>query len=108
MTWLWWILLSNVAIFIIEYIYRKGLFSNFWEALPFTIIPILLGQLGLFYGFRVGGLKTLVLAGAVFTLINAIMRVGNSVILGEKLGFLSFVGLFIIIAGSIAISLDKM
>lgn len=108
MNWFWWILLANGAIFFLEYVYRKGEFSSFLSALPYVIIPIMIGQLGLFYGFRVGGLKTLVLAGAVFTLMNSVLRLANSLILGEKLGVLSFVGVFVLAVGTILLSLEKV
>lgn len=83
MHWILWILLANISIAVIEYFYRIGRFETFWQALPFLIVPIIMGQIGLFYGFRAGGASTLIHAGIVFTLMNLLFRLANTWLVGE-------------------------
>lgn len=83
MHWTLWLLLSNIAIFWLEFSYRKGNYGTFFEALPYIIIPIMIGQLGLYNGFKYA--NSLLLAGATFTMINISLRVVNTIRLGEHL-----------------------
>lgn len=81
MNYIFWLLFANAGIMWLEYSYRSGSYASFWVALPYIIIPIMVGQIGLFYGFR--GAPNLFFAGALFTLINVGLRIVNSFILGE-------------------------
>lgn len=90
MKWFFWIGVSNIGIFWIEYVYRKSTYSSFLEALPYIFAPILIGQIGLFYGFR--SAPNLLVAGATFTLINITLRVVNSYRLGETLNVYNWMG----------------
>lgn len=76
-----WLFLANISIAIVEYVYRAGDYSSFWEALPWLALPIIISQWALFEGFRVA--PSLIYAGIVFSVINAVFRVVNSTILGE-------------------------
>lgn len=78
MYWLLGILVSNISIALLEWIYRTNRFNSFFHALPYIIVPIIVGQLGLFYAFRSGGAKTLIYAGIVFTTLNILFRVVNT------------------------------
>ena len=95
MSWIFWLAIANLAIFILEWTYRAAYFTGFWSSLHILIFPILLGQLGLFYGFKLA--PSLFLAGAVFTLANQLLRVGNSVILGERVGAWQLLGVFLMV-----------
>ncbi len=90
MHWLMWIVLSNIGIFWIEYVYRTGKYDSFFVALPYLVVPILTSQLGLFYGFRYA--PTLFLAGAMFTLINVFLRIINTFRIGEGLNGYNWLG----------------
>jgi len=81
MNWILWIVVSNLGIFWIEYAYRSAKYDNFMEALPFIVIPVFVSQAGLFYGFRTA--PSLFLCGAVFTLMNVVLRTVNAYKLGE-------------------------
>lgn len=93
--WLAWIGLANVAIFWLEYIYRQGHYGSFWQALPYTVVPIFMGQIGLYYGFRLA--PNLLLAGAAFTLMNIALRVVNSYRLGEYLNYYNWAGVVLLV-----------
>ena len=81
MNWVLWLLFANIGIMWLEYSYRSAQYASFLEALPYIIIPIMIGQAGLFYGFK--GAPNLFFAGALFTLINILLRIVNSFLLGE-------------------------
>lgn len=91
--------LANLAIMCLEYIYRVGWATSFLGSLHILITPILVGQLGLFYGFRLA--PSLFLAGAVFTLMNLILRTGNSLVLGEQVGVWQIVGIVLMAVASL-------
>lgn len=95
MNWLVWIVISNISIAVIEYAYRAAKFPSFVTALPWLIVPILIGQAGLFYGFR--SAPNLLLAGAMFTVINVFFRIVNSYILGEYPSMLNWAGVALLI-----------
>lgn len=81
----------------LEYIYRTGWITGFWSHLHILAIPILLGQVGLFYGFRLA--PSLFLAGAVFTLMNLVLRSVNVLVMKETFGLYQILGLvFMVIA----------
>ena len=95
MNWLVWLLLANAGIFWLEYIYRNGTYDSFIQASPYIVAPIVVSQAGLFYGFR--GAPNLLLAGAVFTLMNLALRVVNSYRLGEHLNIYNWLGVLLLI-----------
>jgi len=99
MTWWHWLLVSNLAIAVVEYMYRKGDYDSFIVSLPYIAIPVLAGQVGLFYGFRHA--PSLVIAGVTFSIINALIRVGNTLILGERLGVYQILALCLMILAAI-------
>lgn len=99
MTWWHWLLVSNTAIAVVEYMYRKGSYDSFIVSLPYIAIPVLLGQVGLFYGFRHA--PSLVIAGVTFSIINALLRIGNTLVLGEKLGVYQLLALGLMILAAV-------
>ena len=97
MTWIYWLLLANGSIMFLEYVYRTGWVASFFSGLHILVIPIMLGQLGLFYGFRLS--PSLFLAGAVFTTMNLVLRSFNVIYLKETFGIYQILGLaFMVIA----------
>ena len=103
MTWIFWLVLANGAIFILEWMYRTSYFVGFWSSLHLLIIPILVGQLGLFYGFRLA--PSLFLAGATFTIMNQLLRIGNSAILGEKVGWWQLLAVLLMVVAMLIFKL---
>jgi hypothetical protein len=93
MNWIAWLILANVFIMGIEYVYRIGAFASFFHALPWIILPILISQLSLFEGFR--GASSLFVAGSVFTLIGLTLRAINTLMLGEPLGWWQVLGIIL-------------
>lgn len=85
MNWIFYALLANLAILLLEYIYRMRIFDGFWVGLPYTITPILLAQIALFYLFKEA--PTWILGAAVFTSITVILRVVLSTANGEPLNW---------------------
>jgi len=90
---------ANGAIAFIEYTYRVSSYSTFLGALPYIIVPILVGQWGLFNGFSQA--SSLFLAGAVFSLINCIIRVFIVYYIGETLNWLNWLGVFMLVSSAI-------
>lgn len=101
--WIAWIVLSNIGIFILEYVYRQGSYTSFITALPTIIIPMIMGQVGLFYGFR--SAPSLLIAGATFTLINIALRVINTYLLGESINGWNWLGVFLVVAGMLLLKI---
>lgn len=99
MHWLSWLLLSNVSIAFVENTYRSGRYSSFLESLPILIVPILCGQLGLFYGFR--NAPSLFTAGIAFSLCNVAFRIANSYYLGESLNLWGWIGVGLLIGSAV-------
>jgi len=97
--WILWLGMSNLAIAFIEYTYRAGNYQTFISALPYIIIPILIGQLGLFNGFAKA--DNLMLAGALFSLINIVFRIGVTYYLGEELNLVNWLGVVLLIGSVI-------
>ena len=91
MNWILWSLIANLSVISIEYVNRRDYFDGFVNGLPYTIWPIALAQLGLYYCFR--DAPSYMIAWAVFTVGNAILRViCNSVILHEQLNWMIGLG----------------
>ena len=83
----------------LEYVYRIGWATSFWGSLHILIIPIMLGQLGLFYGFRLA--PSLFLAGAVFSLMNLVLRSINVIVLKETFGWYQVVALILMVIATL-------
>lgn len=103
MNWLLWIVLANGGIMWLEYVYRSGSYNSFHAALPYIIVPVLIGQVGLFYGFR--GAPSLLFAGAVFTVINVALRMVNSYLLGEVPNIYNWAGVILLICATILLKI---
>lgn len=103
MNWIAWIFLANAGIFWLEYVYRNGTYNSFMQALPFTLLPMILGQVGLFYGFRTA--PNLLLAGAVFTVVNVSLRLVNSYRLGEYLNGYNWAGVVLLLIATILLKI---
>ena len=98
MNWIIYAVIANAMIFGLEYIYRSELFSDgFWPNVWALIVPILIAQWALFEMFRQA--PSLVIAGATFTLINFVLRVPNSLFLGEKVSIFTFVAILLFVCG---------
>ncbi len=105
--WYVWILMANASIFFVENMYRSSRFESFWAAIPWITVPIVLGQIGLFYGFRAGGASTLLQAAILFSMVNLVLRVANTVILGEPLGWKMAVAVGLMGVSAILVSLKN-
>lgn len=104
MHWLLGIFTANFGIFGLEWIYRTSKFPDFSSALfgsPFFIPLILLGQFGLFWGFRGGGASSLIYAGIVFTVMNLAFRIVNTyVFIGESVSPYTWGALFLMVCAT--------
>lgn len=98
MNWIAWLLLSNVSIFWLEYVYRSAKYGSFFHAIPYIAIPVLVSQAGLYYGFRLG--PSLIVVGITFTIINVLLRMVNVVRLGEHLGLYQVLALLLMVVAS--------
>lgn len=98
-----WLLLANGGIFWLERVYRIGQYGSFWQALPFIILPILLGQLGLYNGFHTA--PSIFVAGIMFTVVNQVLRIVNALILGETVTIYQVVGITLTIIASYVVKL---
>lgn len=96
--WLFWIALANGAIMWLEHVYRNGSYTSFWQAIPYIIVPVIIGQWGLFNGFR--NAPNLLLAGAAFTLMNVLLRIVNSYLLGEQPNAYQYAGVVLLITAT--------
>lgn len=88
----------------LEYIYRSGFFKGFWTSLYILIIPIMIGQWALFHSFRTA--PSIFLAGAMFTVINALLRLTNGYILKEIPGTLGYAGIALMVVAVVLLKLD--
>lgn len=88
--WALYIVIANIAIAFVEYTYRAGQYQTFAAALPYIVVPILVSQWALFYGFSKA--DSILLAGAVFSLINIIFRLCVTHYLGETLNVVNWIG----------------
>jgi len=103
--WVIYSIISNLAIMLLEYLYRSNYFKGFWGSLHILIFPIMTAQWALYYLFKTA--PSLVLAGASFTVANAGLRLINSWILGENLSVNIYIGVIILVIGVLAISYGK-
>ena len=103
--WIVWILSACGAIFFLEYIYRVGHYDSFWKALPYLIVPMLIGQMGLFYGYRLA--PSFLLASVIFTLINQGTRPINISLAGEHLSIYGWLAILCVVIGAGFSILDK-
>lgn len=95
MHWVLWLVVSNIGIFWLEHLYRSGKYPSYWVALPEIILPVLVSQAGLFYGFKLA--PSLFFAGALFTLMNVSLRVINTYRLGENLNAHNYIGIILLV-----------
>jgi drug/metabolite transporter (DMT)-like permease len=95
--WVLWIVLSNVSVTYLEWAYRTAKYPSFIESLPHIIVPILVTQVGLFYGFRQA--PSMFLCAAVFTTINTVLRVATVLYLGEKMLLVNWIGVGLLFIG---------
>lgn len=105
MIWILWIIFACVAIFFLEYMYRIGHYDSFLQALPTLIIPMLIGQMGLFYGYRLA--PSFLLAAIIFTLINQGTRPINIYLAGEHLTIYGWLAILCVVVGVGLSILDK-
>ena len=105
MHWLLGIFTANIGIFGLEQIYRTSKFPDFSSALfgsPFFIPLILLGQFGLFWGFRGGGASSLIYAGIVFTAVNLAFRIVNTyVFIREPVSLYTWAALALVVIATL-------
>ena len=95
--WISWCFLANVSLLFVEYLYRNGSYPTFVDALPFIAIPMMLGQIGLFYCYRAA--PSLLLATAVFTLMNNLCRLCSVHRLGESVCMWNYLGIICMMMG---------
>lgn len=103
--WMLGIVVSNVAIMWLEWVYRSGTFTSFLTAIPSIIIPVLVAQAGLFYGFKLA--PSLLLAGAAFSLLNIVLRSVNSTILGEPMTLYTILGIVLLLASVVVLNIHR-
>lgn len=101
--WILWIVLSNVSVTYLEWVYRTSKYESFISSLPYIIIPILITQLGLFYGFRQA--PNLLLCAAVFTTINTILRISTVLYIGEQMLTVNWIGVALLFVGVMLIKI---
>ena len=89
--WIFWVLVANAGIFWVEHAYRSAKYGNFFLALPYIALPVIVSQAGLFYAFRQA--PSLFLCGAVFTLVNVALRTINAYRLGEAPNIYNWAGI---------------
>ena len=97
MNWLIYTFGSNIIAVSMEYIYRSKMFDNFFQALPYLIIPLLVLSYCLFYMFRFA--PSYLMGWVAFAFINAILRMGTNIYMGEPLGFKIIAGIAVSIFG---------
>lgn len=93
-----WLLVANAGIFWLEYVYRNATYESFIGASPYIVAPIILSQVGLFYGFRLA--PSILLAGAMFTVVNVSLRVVNTYRLGEYINGWNWLGVALLIVAT--------
>jgi drug/metabolite transporter (DMT)-like permease len=98
-----WAFLASIGIMFLEYIYHNVKITSFWSILYITILPIVGSQFCLYKMFQEG--KTIWIAAIAFTLINALLRVVNTLLYGEPLSWQVVCGIICMLIGSIVISL---
>ena len=97
----WWVLSTGSAVLCIAYlenVYRTGRFDSWWAALPYILLPVALSQASLFYMFRLA--PSFLLGWATFTVLNALVRLGNAGLVGEPPSFLQIAGVSLMIGGA--------
>ena len=97
--YIWWILFANVGIMWLEFVYRTGQYGSFLQALPYIVIPIFMGQYGLYYGFKLA--PNLLYAGALFTVVNVCLRIVNSYRLEEHLNSWNWLGVVLLVIATL-------
>lgn len=103
MHWILAAIIANLAIFALEYIYRTTR-GNFFSVLYLTTIPIVLAQWALFDMFK--NAPSLLIAGAAFTIVNAVLRMVNSYLVGEPPGLWAYFGVLLMVVAVFIIKRD--
>ena len=98
-----WLLIANGGIFWLEQCYRNGHYGTFLQALPYIILPILLGQWGLYNGFLLA--PSIFTAGIMFTVVNQVLRIINALILGETVSLYQVTGVVLMIVASLIVKM---
>lgn len=93
-----WSIVANAAICSVEYMNRTGGFGSFWQAIPYTFLPIALAQIGLFYAWK--DAPKMLIAWIVFTIGNSLFRIASTwLFVGEPLNLTVLAGVLLMIAG---------
>lgn len=96
--WYLWALVANASICVVEYMNRSGGYGSFWSAIPYTIWPIMIAQVALFYTWR--DAPKMLLAWLVFTIGNTVMRIASTYwAVGEPVNPMVLFGVLVMIAG---------
>lgn len=104
--WILALIAANIGIFFLERTYRT-IDTSGWtmETLLYVVIAVTVSQVSLYKGFSWA--PSLIFAGAMFTLTNAVLRVGNTLLLGEDINRWVLIGLAVMVFGVIIISYSK-
>lgn len=87
----------------LEHCYRNGHYGNFFSALPYIIVPILISQYGLYNGFKLS--PSLFTAGIVFTVVNTFLRIINSYRLHETIGIYQWIAILMMLIAAVLIKI---
>ena len=100
MPWFLPLLLASACIQFVEFTNRRA--DTWSSALPVTLIPIVISQWGLYYGWRHA--PAMLTAWAVFTLTNAMLRAFvTSWAVGEHFTYLTPLGIAVMFAGQVLV-----
>lgn len=89
-----WLIAAALAISVVEYFYKLEKYSSFVEVIPFVIVPIVIGQVCLYYGFR--NAPSLFIAGAFFSLAAILLRIVNTYWLGGNINLYNWCGIVLL------------
>ena len=103
----WWMgsVLASVCAVGVEWVNRSWGYRSFDEALPRTILPILLLQYGLFCSWNAS--PSLMLSWAVFFCTNVVLRVVVSYYIGEPMNGMLWLGAGLMVLGTVAIKFAR-
>jgi len=104
--WVLWSLLANVSALLVEYVNRKDMFGGFLAGLPYTIWPMVVIQVALYYSFKTA--PTYMMAAMVFTVGNAVLRVvSNSMFVNEELNWMIGLGVAGMVVSGIVVKVGS-
>jgi len=101
MSWLLYSVLANLAFVGLEFVYRSGTFSTYWNALPFMLPVMLVANFLLFHVYRTS--PSFLVGWAVLSFGNIICRFMTNWLLGEPLTGQMFFGIVLMAAGMFTI-----